>query len=351
MSVGQINKTQPINEEDLRGNRGIRHGLIVGFVKVGILPPLLLLTILFFAVTTDNFLTLDNLHAALRQNSFFIIATMAQLLVLLSGGFDLSIGSLTALVSVNSALVMAAQPADQPAVITVTIGVVAGLGVGLLAGMVNALGVSVFKVNPFIMTLATGSIFAGLALRQTSGVPVYGMPAEFADWLGFNNFLGIGVAIWIALGAAILLWFFLIRTRPGRHIYAVGASPKAARLSGIGETRTLFLVYSAAGVIAAIGAVLLTARLGTGEATIGASLPLETIAAAVIGGVSLRGGQGGVLNAVLGAIFIGLVVNGMNLAQVASYNQMIVTGVVLAFAVVADRIRQRMATALLAGRK
>src|SRR5699024_2171687 len=125
MSVGQINKTQPINEEDLRGNRGIRHGLIVGFVKVGILPPLLLLTILFFAVTTDNFLTLDNLHAALRQNSFFIIATMAQLLVLLSGGFDLSIGSLTALVSVNSALVMAAQPADQPAVITVTIGVVA----------------------------------------------------------------------------------------------------------------------------------------------------------------------------------------------------------------------------------
>lgn len=330
-----------------RGN-GLSRALVTGFVRVGVLPPLLIIALIVFSVMSDNFLTVDNLHTALRQNSYVIIATLAQFVVLLAGGFDLSVGAITALVSVSTAMAMADQQ-GSPAT-AVFVGVLVGLGVGLGAGMVNALGVGWLKVNPFIMTLATASVFQGLALMLTSGVPVYGMPREFSQWFGFKNVLGVGISIWIALAVSVLLWVLLAWTRAGRHIYAVGSSPHAARLSGVHEGRTLFLAYALAGLLAAVGAVLLTARLETGEANIGAALPLQTIAAAVIGGVSLRGGSGSVVNAVLGAVFIGLVGNGLNLAQVSSYHQMIVLGVVLAFAVIADRFRQRMQAALLAGR-
>lgn len=326
----------------------VTHLLITGFVRIGALPPLLLVALVVFTLMSDNFLTVDNLHSALRQNSYVIIATLAQFVVLLAGGFDLSIGAITALVSVSTAMAMAGHSGSPGA--AVFVGVLVGLGVGVGAGIVNALGVGWLKVNPFIMTLATASVFQGLALRLTSGVPVYGMPAEFSQWFGFKNVLGVGISIWIALAASLLLWFLLVWTRPGRHIYAVGSSPHAARLSGVHEGRTLFLAYALAGLLAALGAVLLTARIETGEANIGASLPLQTIAAAVIGGVSLRGGSGSVVNAVLGAVFIGLVVNGMNLAQITSHYQMIVLGAVLAFAVIADRFRQRMQAAVLAGR-
>lgn len=319
------------------------------FVKVGALPPLMVIAVVVFASLSDNFLTVDNFHSMLRQNSYVIIATLAQFTVLLAGGFDLSVGSITALVSVTTAMSMAANAGGSPAR-AVMVGVAVGLLVGLGAGLVNAVGVGWLKVNPFIMTLATASVFQGYALHLTSGVPVYGMPSEFSRWFGFGEWFGIGVSIWLAGIAAVLLWVFLTWSRPGRHIYAVGSSPHAARLSGVREGRVLFLAYALSGLLAAVGAVLLTARIETGEANIGSSLPLETIAAAVIGGVSLRGGSGRVLNAVLGAIFIGLVTNGMNLAQVTSYYQMIVIGLVLAFAVVADRMRQRVAAAALSGK-
>lgn len=319
-----------------------------GFVRAGVLPPLLLVAIVVFSILSDNFLTTDNIHTMLRQNSYVIIATLAQFIVLLAGGFDLSIGAITALVSVTTAMSMAGQQSGPGQAMLV--GILAGLGVGLGSGMINAIGVGWLKVNPFIMTLATGSIFTGLALNITSGVPVYGMPQQFSDLFGFGEWFGVGVSIWIAFIAAVILWAFLKWTLPGRHIYAVGSSAHAARLSGVHEGRIQFLAYSLSGLLAGVGAVLLTARIQTGEANIGASLPLETIAAAVIGGVSLRGGSGRVINAVLGAIFIGLVTNGMNLAHVTSYYQMIVIGVVLALAVIADRLRQRVAAATLAGR-
>jgi ribose/xylose/arabinose/galactoside ABC-type transport system permease subunit len=345
MSTATANRS---GETETRQGSRISHLLVAGFVRLGALPPLLIITLIVFSLMSDNFLTVDNLHTALRQNSYVIIATLAQFVVLLAGGFDLSVGAITALVSVSTAMAVAGQ--DGSAAGAVFVGILVGLGVGLAAGTVNAVGVGWLKVNPFIMTLATASIFQGLALMLTSGVPVYGMPREFSEWFGFKKLLGIGVSIWIALAVAVLLWVLLVWTRPGRHIYAVGSSPHAARLSGVHEGRTLFLAYALAGLLAAIGAVLLTARLETGEANIGASLPLETIAAAVIGGVSLRGGSGSVINAVLGAVFIGLVGNGLNLAQVTSHYQMIVLGVVLAFAVIADRFRQRMQAAVLAGR-
>ncbi len=320
------------------------------FVRIGVLPILMVIAIVVFAMLSPNFFTLDNLHTALRQNSYIIIATMAQFIVLLTGGFDLSVGAMLALVSVSTALAASSAGETMSPLAAVTIGVVAGIGVGLGAGLVNAIGIAVLKINPFIMTLASASVFVGLALMITSGVPVYGMPVEFSDWLGYGDIGGVGIAIWIAGLVAVALWAFLRYARRGRHLYAVGSSPLAARLSGVSEPRVLILAYVAAGGLVAIGSILLTARIETGEANIGTALPLQTIAAAVIGGVSLRGGSGRVLDAVLGAVFIGLIVNGMNLAQITSYYQMMVTGVVLAFAVVADRLRGRLANAVYAGR-
>ncbi|QYC44278.1 D-allose transport system permease protein AlsC [Nonomuraea coxensis DSM 45129] len=320
------------------------------FVKIGVLPVLVLVALVVFASMSDSFLTVENIHSALRQNSYIVIATLGQFIVLLTGGFDLSIGAVTALVSVSSAMAMVAQGETSSPLTAVLVGIGVGLLVGMGCGLVNALGIATLNINPFIMTLATASAFSGLALMLTSGVPVAGLPVEFSDWLGFNKILGIGVPIWIAALAAVGLWVLLTLTRPGRHIYSVGSSPKAAKLSGISEFRTLLLAYVAAGGLAAIGAVLLTARIETGEANLGASLPLQTIAAAVIGGVSLRGGSGRVTDAVLGAVFIGIVANGMNLAQINSYYQMIVTGTVLALAVVADRLRNRLAVAVYAGK-
>lgn len=318
------------------------------FVRIGVLPILVVIALITFSLMSDNFLTVDNIHSALRQNSYIIIATLGQFVVLLAGGFDLSIGAITALVSVSTAMTMSAQTGSPLA--AVVVGIVVGVLVGMACGLLNGLGVASLNINPFIMTLATASVFSGLALMLTSGVPVSGLPMEFSDWLGYGSIFGIGISIWLALLAAVVLWVLLTLTRPGRHIYSVGSSPRAARLSGVNEFRTLILAYMTAGALAAVGAVLLTARLETGEANIGASLPLQTIAAAVIGGVSLRGGAGRVLDAVLGAVFIGIVANGMNLAQINSYYQMIVTGVVLALAVVADRLRTRLASAVYAGK-
>jgi Ribose/xylose/arabinose/galactoside ABC-type transport systems, permease components len=319
------------------------------FVKIGVLPVLVVAALVIFTLMSDHFLTVNNIHSALRQNSYIIIATLGQFIVLLTGGFDLSVGAITALVSVTTAMAMTSQSGASP-LTAVLLGMGVGMLVGMACGLINGLGVASLNINPFIMTLATASVFSGLALMLTSGVPVSGMPREFSDWLGFANVFGVGVSIWLAVLAALVVWVLMTRTRPGRHIYAVGASPSAARLSGVNSFRTLLLAYVGAGALAAAGSVLLTARIETGEANIGASLPLQTIAAAVIGGVSLRGGSGRVLDAVLGAVFIGIVANGMNLAEINSYYQMIVTGLVLAFAVVADRLRGRLAAAVYAGK-
>jgi ribose transport system permease protein len=329
--------------------RSAAHVAATVFAKVGVLPVMMLAALIVFSLLSDNFLTIDNLLSALRQNSYIVIVVLAQFLVLLSGGFDLSVGSVTALVSVTSATAMAGQTAGGAAPGTaMAIGIAVGLGVGLVCGLINAGGIAFLNVNPFIMTLATASVFQGVALRMTQGVPVYGMPREFSGLFGYRLIAGIGVSVWIALAAAITLWALLTYTRPGRHIFAVGSNPEAAELSGVNRRRTLIITYATAGVLVAVGSVLLTARLETGEANIGSSLPLQTIAAAVIGGVSLRGGIGRVYNAVLGALFVGLVINGMNLARIESNYQTIVVGVVLAAAVVADQFRQRVSASVLA---
>ncbi len=315
------------------------------FVKMGVLPLLLVVSVAIFAAISDNFLTVKNFVNVIRQSSFLILVSMGQMFALLTGGFDLSVGTIVAFSSVISALVMAVLYGMMPESVWVVIvlGVMAGIGVGMIIGAINGIGVSLFDVSPFMMTLGISSVGFGLALYITGGSPVYGMPTAFADIFGFGDFMGIPAPVVVMVCVAIGLYLLLNHTAMGRYFYAVGGNRKAAELSGINTKGILFLAYFIVASITAIAGILLTARLDTGEANIGTSMPLESIAACVIAGVSLRGGVGRIENVVLGAFFIGLVQNGMNLARIESYLQIVVLGIILIFAVIVDRIRLRVA--------
>jgi ribose transport system permease protein len=318
------------------------------FVRLGVLPFLLLLAVIIFAMMSEHFLTSRNMLNVARQSTYLTIVSMGQMFALLTGGFDLSVGTIIAVTSVVGASAMAASYAAAPDAVAMAIlvGVLAGLVAGLAIAAVNGIGVAIFNVSPFMMTLGMASVGFGIALYLTGGVPVYGMPAAFSDVFGFGQLLGIPTPIYFTVALVIVIYVLLNWTRIGRYFYAVGGNVKAAALSGINTRFSLFMAYVLCGLMATVSGILLTARLETGEANIGSSLPLESIAACVIGGVSLRGGVGRVENVVLGAIFIGLIQNGMNLARIESYLQTVVIGVLLILAVVADQVRQRFVASL-----
>jgi len=319
------------------------------FVRLGVLPFLLMIAVVVFSLLSSRFYGPENIKNVLRQSSYLTMVAMGQMLALLTGGFDLSVGTILAVTSVFGASAMAAMHAALPdaVVATIAVGMLAGVGAGVLIGVANGAGVALAGVSPFMMTLGMASIGFGISLFQTGGVPVYGMPKEFGKVLGFGQLSGFLPAPVIVTIALIVIMYVLLNwTRMGRYLYAIGGNQKAATLSGINTRRYLFLAYVLCGALTAISGIMLTARLETGEANIGATMPLESIAACVIGGVSLRGGTGRLGNVVLGAIFIGLVQNGMNLARIESYLQIVVIGILLIVAVMADQLRQKMMAAL-----
>ena len=314
------------------------------FLQLGVLPFLLLIAIIVFTALSGNFLSGQNLTNVVRQSVYLIIVSLGQMLALLTGGFDLSVGTIVALTSVVGATAMAAASAASPdsAWLAISAGCLAGIAAGTLVGVANGIGVAVFNVSPFMMTLGIASVGFGIALYITGGVPVYGMPPQFGQVFGFGRVAGVPVPVIVAVIITALAWVLVNRTALGRYFYAVGGNVKAAHLSGINTRLTLFLTYTLCGLLSSVCGMLLTARLETGEANIGASMPLESIAACVIGAVSLRGGVGRVGNVVLGALFIGLVQNGMNLAKIESYLQTVVLGTLLILAVIADQLRLRL---------
>ena len=314
------------------------------FVRLGVLPFMLAGAFIVFSLMSDQFLTVQNLVNLLRQSVYLILVSLGQMLALVTGGFDLSVGTVMALTSVVSALAMQHLGAALPdaAWLVIIGGCVCGMLAGLSVGLVNGVGVAIFGVSPFIVTLGVQSIGFGAALYLTGGVPVSGLPTEFSDLFGYGSLLGVPVPILVTAVCTIGMALLMARTPIGTHLLAVGGNAKASALSGSNTRRVLLLAYLLCAGFAAISGLLLTARVETGEANLGGSVALESIAACVIAGVSLRGGMGRVPNVVMGAIFIGLVQNGMNLASVGSYLQMVVLGVLLIVAVVADQLRHRL---------
>ena len=321
----------------------IEQRLAVIFVKGGVLPWFLVLAILVFSLSTDNFLSGRNILTMLRQATYLTMVAMAQMVVLLTAGLDLSVGVMFAITSVISSMVMVSVWSGEGAGWgAIALGCAAGMGAGTMVGVFNGIGVAIFRVPPFMMTLAMASIVFGIALTITGGTPIYGMPPDFASIFGYGKFISVPVPIWLTIGFIILMYIFINWSRMGRYLYALGGNLKASELSGINTKLYLFLAYVVCAAITTFAALMLTARLESGESNIGANYPLLSISACVIAGVSLFGGTGRLPNVVLGAIFIILVQNGMNLLRINSYLQMVVIGLLLILAVIGDNYRQRV---------
>lgn len=313
------------------------------FIRFGILPWLLVLVVVFFGVQEPRFLSEVNLLNVARQSTFLMIVAMAQLLVLITAGMDLSVGALIGLVGVIAATVMKMAVGDGiEASSAMALGMLAGLGASVLVGLFNGVCVAVLRLSPFIATLGTMTALTGIALTISNGVPVSGFPKEFLLLFSVTDVLGMKPPILATIVVFIAGFVLLHHTTLGRYLYAIGSNERAARLSGISTTKVVFSAYILCSLITGIAALLVLARTGTGGAGIGADYGLQSVTACVIAGVSLFGGTGRIGNVVLGALFLALLSNGMNILQVQSYAQMIVLGSILVLALVGDRLRMRL---------
>jgi ribose transport system permease protein len=308
----------------------LRAGLV--FLRIG--PAIgLLLLIVVLSRLSDVFLSARNIGNLLSQSAVICVLAMGQLLVIVTRGIDLSVGSVLALGTVTGAL---AYGADAPTAVVVAVMLLTGAAVGAVNGVVFVKG---RLPHPFIITLATLSIARGLALWLSDGQPIQGMPDAITalggqilfGWLPVSTILVAAVAALAILLTTRLVW--------GRWIYAVGGNPEAARRVGIPVGGVLISVYVLSGLMAGLAALLTAGRTNAGAPTFGALAELDAIAAVIIGGASFLGGRGHVGNAIVGALMIGVIRNGMNLLNVDSFFQPMVIGVVIVLAVEADVIR------------
>jgi ribose/xylose/arabinose/galactoside ABC-type transport system permease subunit len=302
----------------------------------GFLPLVLIAMFVLFSLASPEFLTAQNITNIARQSVYLLIITIGQMITLLCGQLDLSVGATVGLTSVIAASVLAAGDGSLGSLL---LGVVAGLLVGIVIGVVNGLVVTTFKVPAFMVTLGTGSIGVGVALMISRGVPVSGVPVSASEFLGTGRIMGVPTPVIIAVVLTIVAYVLLTRTPMGRSFYIIGANAEAARIAGIRVKVVLVVAFVLCGALTSLAAVLLTARVASGEATLGSSYVLLSIAAAVLGGTSLFGGEGHLGLVILGVLFIGVLSNGMNLVSVSSYLQEIVLGVVLIAAIAIDRWR------------
>jgi ribose/xylose/arabinose/galactoside ABC-type transport system permease subunit len=329
-----------LNMDPREKEQGLRRLL----ASIGAIPLVVVASVLFFGALEPNFLSGDNMYNLMRQSSYLVLICIAQFLILLTGGIDLSVGSTVSLASVVSAIVMKtlfiAMP-DQPA-LAVAAGAASGVLIGAAIGLLNGFGVAFLNVTPFVMTLGTLSMALGLALFASGGYSISGLPSAFGDVFAYGSLFGLPAPVLYAVLVIVVVQILLTWTTTGRYIYAIGSNANAARLSGIRTRRQLMLTYVIAGMITGFAAVLMTARTESGEANLGgADMILRSVAGCIIGGVALTGGKGLLRNVVLGAFFITLLMNGMNLLRVNSYLQTFIMGLVLILAIALDQWRAR----------
>jgi len=278
-----------------------------------------------FGLLNPSFSQLSNLANISRQVASTGVVAWGQTMVILTAGIDLSVGSVAALVSVVVAQVV--KDRGAPA------GILAGLLVGAAAGLVNGLLIGRVRMPPFVVTLAMMSAARGAALTYTGGVPVFGMDSKTLEYLGQQSALGIPVSTIIAIIAFIAVLLLLTRTRFGLALYAIGGSEPAATLAGIPVSRYLVYVYTLSGVLAAVGGILLTGRMNSGQPLIGSGLELQAIAAVCIGGTSLFGGKGSVVGTAFGLLLVGMLTNGLDILGISSFIQQIIIGAVIVVSV------------------
>ncbi|MCF7928974.1 MAG: ABC transporter permease [Spirochaetales bacterium] len=288
---------------------------------------------LILSLSTENFLSQSNLFSVARAFSYIAIIAIGEAMVIISGGVDLSVGSIYGFGGLIGAIAM--HTWGVPIALAIPMGIVVGGGIGA----VNGLLITQIRMPPFIATLGMLSVVRGLSYAMTSGYPVR-TPAAF-NVLG-QGYLGpIPLPVLYMVALAIGFTFFLNKTVLGRRIYAIGGNEEASAISGIRIGAVKMVVYILAGVLAAIAGLIATGRLGVAQSTAGLGYELDVVAAVIIGGASLTGGKGTILGAILGAAIMGVLRNGLVLLNVSAYWQQAVIGMVIISAIAADQLRQR----------
>jgi ribose/xylose/arabinose/galactoside ABC-type transport system permease subunit len=289
---------------------------------------------LIISLITPQFLTVSNWTIIVTQVSINALLAFGVTFVIITGGIDLSLGSIVAVAGVTSA--MLAHPDTYPVLIPISMGLLAGL----LMGAFNGFIITKSKIAPFIVTLGTMTIGRGLALILSDGRPVSNLSDSF-NYLGSGTVLGIPVLILIFILVFAVCSIILNKTILGRYIYAVGGNEQAARASGINIDRVKLAVYSISGLLAGLAGILLASRITTGQPNAGAGFELDAIAAVVIGGTSTTGGRGSMTGTLIGVLLIGVINNGLDLLNVTSYYQQVVMGIIIIGAVVLDSLNQK----------
>jgi ribose transport system permease protein len=304
-------------------------GLKMSWRDMGTVAGLLIMVVVF-ASLSDVFLTQRNLVNILQQSSINACIAIGMTLVIISGGIDLSVGPVAAFAAVLGAtLLVAGYP--------VPLVILAALVVGMMCGFLNGALIAYAGLQPFIVTLGTLSLFRALALIYTGGNPILSLPNDFRRLFAAQLF-GLPMPVIIVGVLAVAAIVLLKKTPLGEYILAVGGNEEAARVSGVPIERTKVITYMISGGLAALAAVILIARLGAAEPTLGNLWELEAIAAAAIGGASLMGGKGSIFGTILGAIVLGAMRNGLTLLNVQAFYQLLATGIIIILAMLVDRL-------------
>lgn len=299
----------------------------------------IVIQVIVFSMLSPQFLSVDNLINIALSIAITGILAVGMTFVILTGGIDLSIGSVLAVAGIAAAI-CAKSFGDSG----VFIGIMAAISVGVFSGFLTGITVSRFKVPPFVVTLAILTIARGLAFiiadKFSGSTSVSDLPGGFA-LLGREKVLGLPVPVIIMLIVFAIGWFLLTQTRFGRYVYAIGGNSEASFLAGINVKSVTTWVYILNGFLVGLAGVTLASRLGAGLANAGMQYELDVIAAVVVGGTSLMGGKGSVISTLFGAIFIGVLNNGLNLAGIDPYLQKIALGLVILLAVLIDQINKK----------
>ena len=301
----------------------------------GVLIALIAL-VLALSLAAPNFLSTYNLSVVARQASFVGLVALGQTLVLLIGGIDLSLGAAAGLSAIVGSLMLTKAGVNPYAVVPLT--ALFGLGLGLL----NGFFVAVLRLNPFIVTLAAWEIFAGITLVVTEGYPIRPLGQAFRVF-GQGSVLGMPVPVVIFLAAGAVLAYVLSQTRFGRDLYAVGGNRDAATLVGIRVWRVELIVFGLAGLFAALAGILYASRMDSGQPSVGEGWLMGAITAAIIGGTSLRGGQGTIVGTILGALLMAVLGNGIVLLSVSGFWERVIIGCVVLIAILVDLVRRKRA--------
>ncbi len=294
---------------------------------------ILIAMIILMSVLTPNFLTKRNLMNLVRQVSFIAIIGFGSAFILISGGLDLSPGAVVAATSVVCA---SFAQGNHPLIVPLLV----GLLVGITCGLINGFLVTRLNVPPFIATLGTMQSARGFAMLYSGGNSITKLTDSF-KFLGQGSLLGIPVPIIVMVVIAVVMYVLLDHTPYGRRSVGVGDNIEAARISGINVNRIILSVYLIGGLLSSVTSILMTARIASGQPILGDGYEMDAISAAVVGGVSLKGGVGSIWGVVCGALIIGIINNGMDLLAVSSYWQQVVKGVIIVLAVVLDQLKNR----------